>query len=144
MVLIALIVLLWVIPLFSGSVFFSNEINTVVGLFLCICGLGFAVWARRTLGTNWSANPVEVKAKHVFITTGPYRIVRHPIYTGVIFALAGTFLVDNRWRTLLLFIIVSIGMVLRSRLEDELMARQFPQEYPGYKKRVPALIPGVF
>jgi protein-S-isoprenylcysteine O-methyltransferase Ste14 len=113
-------------------------------MFICVLGLTFAVWARHTLGTNWSADPVEIQESHELVTSGPYSWVRHPIYAGDILALIGTFLADGRLRVLILFVVVTIGMFIRSRMEDKLMAQQFPETYPEYKKRVKALIPRVF
>lgn len=68
-----------------------------LGLLMVICGLAFAVWARIHLGRNWSGT-VTVKEDHELIRSGPYGIVRHPIYTGLLLAIAGTAIVFGEWR----------------------------------------------
>jgi protein-S-isoprenylcysteine O-methyltransferase Ste14 len=70
------------------------------GLALTIAGCLFAIWARMTLGGNWSGR-VSLMAGHELITSSPYALVRHPIYTGIVTGLAGTTLAGGKWRLLL-------------------------------------------
>jgi protein-S-isoprenylcysteine O-methyltransferase Ste14 len=106
-------------------------------------GLLFAVWARRHLGRNWSGT-VTIKAGHELITSGPYAIVRHPIYTGLLFGFAGSALAVGEWRGLLALGIVTLALWRKLRVEELGMRRLFGETYARYAKRVRALIPGVY
>jgi protein-S-isoprenylcysteine O-methyltransferase Ste14 len=126
----------------NGALATSNSVLDYLGLALCVAGIAVAIWARRYLGKNWSATP-SLKEAHELITTGPYRIVRHPIYTGILLALLGTALVGGAaW--LVLFAVVTAIFVRRVFVEERLMMQRFPEQYPGYHTRTSALIPFVF
>lgn len=114
-----------------------------IGLALTIVGLAIAIWARFYLGRNWSAR-VTIKKDHELVRTGPYAIVRHPIYSGIILALAGTVLGFGEIRALLGFILVIVGILLKSRLEEQFMSKQFGEEYARYREEVKSLIPFVW
>jgi protein-S-isoprenylcysteine O-methyltransferase Ste14 len=111
-----------------------------LGLLLVMAGLGFAVWARVHLGRNWSGT-VTVKENHELIRSGPYAIVRHPIYTGLLLAMLGTAIVVGEWRGLLSFCFLSAAFWLKLRREERFMAENFPDTYPSYRAQVPALVP---
>ncbi len=113
-----------------------------VGTALVAAGLGFAVAARAYLGRNWSGT-VTLKQGHELIRTGPYRLVRHPIYTGMLLAFVGTALARGDVRGLVALALVTASFLFKLRVEERFMAEEFPQEYPGYKARTPALIPGL-
>jgi len=112
------------------------------GTALVALGMGFAVAARAYLGRNWSGT-VTLKAGHELIRTGPYRLVRHPIYTGMLLAFVGTAAARGDLRGLVALALVVLSFLLKLRIEERFMAKQFPLEYPGYKQRTPALIPGL-
>jgi protein-S-isoprenylcysteine O-methyltransferase Ste14 len=105
-------------------------------------GLIFTLWARARIGRTWSA-AVVLKEDHELIRTGPYAIVRHPIYTGFIVMALGTALDAGAAAGLALVGALSVGLWVKSRREDELMAASFPVEYPEYKRHVRAFIPYV-
>ena len=107
-----------------------------------LIGLMVVLWARTVLGGNWSVNP-EFKEKHELITRGPYHYVRHPIYSGILLMLLGFIIAYGRVLALLIFAIFFVGILVRSRQEEKLLAKHFPKEYPEYKARVKALIPFV-
>lgn len=109
-------------------------------LVLVVPGLGFSLWARVHLGRNWSGT-VTVKQDHELVRSGPYAYVRHPIYTGLIVALAGSAIACGEPRALLGLAIIVYSFVRKLRLEESFMRAQFPQEYPRYCSEVPALIP---
>lgn len=113
----------------------------VIGVLLCIFGIGYAIWARVHLGRNWSPIPT-VKEGHELITSGPYRLVRHPIYTGIILATVGTGLVIPVW--FFVFLIMTGTFIWRVKKEEALMTKQFPNQYPEYMKRTWALVPWVW
>ncbi len=112
------------------------------GLAITILGCGFAILARVTLGSNWSGMP-KVKHDHELIVKGPYKLVRHPIYSGILLALTGTAIAADRsvWIPYLVLLVVSYSVKMRQ--EEQLMIETFPEEYPPYRRRVKAIIPGV-
>ncbi len=114
----------------------------VLGLVLTIVGCLFAIWARLTLGGNWSAQ-ATLKDQHELIQKGPYSLARHQIYTGLLVATAGTTLVFGEWRWVLALIIIVFALISKIRQEEKLMMEAFPRDYPMYMLRVKAVIPGL-
>ncbi len=114
----------------------------ITGLAITVTGCLFAAWARLVLGANWSGR-VTLKENHELITTGPYALARHPIYTGLIFAAAGTVIAIGEWRCIIGIVLVVFAFVTKIRQEEPVMLRAFPDAYPAYRKRVKALIPGI-
>jgi len=113
-----------------------------LGLALTVGGIAFAVWARFFLGRNWSGR-VSIKKDHELIRSGPYAIVRHPIYTGFIVALAGTTIAIGEIRAVLALAIVAIALRFKSKREEQFLREQFGEEYARYRHEVKALIPFV-
>ncbi len=111
-----------------------------VGTAITAAGLGFSAWARMHLGRNWSAT-VTVKQDHELIRTGPYAIVRHPIYTGVLFGFIGTAIAIGQWRGVVAVVIVFVSFWRKLRIEERWMSETFGEEYRGYRARTRALIP---
>ena len=111
-----------------------------IGTILVGVGLVFSIWARRHLGMNWSAT-ITLKEGHVLVRSGPYRWVRHPIYTGLLLALLGTALSRNDWCALLGFAVVTAALVRKLSIEERWMLSAFEDEYRQYKAHVPALSP---
>lgn len=107
---------------------------------LSAVGLAIMLWARVTLGGNWSGN-VVLKENHELIERGPYRFVRHPIYSGLLLMYFGTAIYFARVGTLIALVAVVAGLLVKARQEERLLTRHFPQAYTSYKARVPALIP---
>jgi len=113
-----------------------------LGLLLLVLGVGFACWARVVLGRNWSAT-VQLKQDHELVVAGPYRWVRHPIYTGILLGVAGTALVVNEWRGLLALVLVTAAFWFKLRHEEAWMRERFGAAYVDYMRRTKALIPGL-
>lgn len=113
-----------------------------VGLLLMLLGWFFAVWARVALGGNWSGT-VTVKENHVLVTHGPYRWVRHPIYSGVLLLLLGTAVVVGTAVTIMEVAAVTLALSLKMRTEEKFMQETFGEQYRDYCQRVKALIPYV-
>lgn len=111
-----------------------------VGAVLTLTGLLFTVWARVHLGRNWSAT-ITVKQDHALITSGPYRFVRHPIYTGLLLALVGFALARGEWRGVVAVVIAFLAFWRKLRIEERWMREQFGAAYEEYSRRVAALIP---
>ncbi len=105
-------------------------------------GLLFAVWARRHLGKNWS-QAVTLKEDHELITSGPYGLVRHPIYTGFLLGFAGCAVARGEWRGLLAVVLAFVALWRKLRLEETWMRAQFGESYDIYSWRVAALVPYV-
>ena len=120
----------------------DTAVVTAVGALLTLLGVGFAIWARAALGQNWSGI-VTLKAAHQLIRRGPYALVRHPIYTGLLLALLGTAMVGGELRGLLAILIVTLAYWRKSRLEETYLVRQFGAAYQAYQREVKALIPFV-
>lgn len=109
---------------------------------LVAIGLGFAAWARVRLGANWSAE-VTIKQNHELVRSGSYALVRHPIYTGVLFALIGTALSVDKWRALVGLALIAAGFLRKIVIEERFMLAEFGEAYARYRAEVPALIPFV-
>ena len=120
---------------------YSNSTSAFIGVMLTVLGIGYAIWARVHLGRNWSPIP-NVKEDHELITSGPYRLVRHPIYTGIMTATLGTGFVIPLW--FLVFVVMTAVFIWRVIVEEDLMTKQFPNQYPEYKKRTWAFVPYVW
>jgi protein-S-isoprenylcysteine O-methyltransferase Ste14 len=121
----------------------QNSITGVLGTLVSAGGLVFALWARQTLGANWSG-VVTLREEHELIRLGPYRLVRHPIYTGVLLLVLGTAIVLGEVRGFLAAVFFIGSIALRIRDEEKLLTQHFPQAYPEYQKQTPALIPWLF
>ena len=115
----------------------------VFAVTLTAAGLLFTVWARRHLGANWSAT-VTIKDGHELVTTGPYAIVRHPIYTGLLLAIAGSALAIGEWRAILAVALALLSFVHKLRIEERWMREQFADRYRDYCARTDALVPFVW
>ena len=107
------------------------------GFILTVCGILFAVWARMILGSNWSGS-VTLKENHELVRRGPYRIVRHPIYTGLLLALFGTAFVYGAVRGFAGLLICGLAFWIKSRTEEQLMVQQFGDQYLQYRREVRA------
>ena len=121
----------------------AGDVSGAVGLGVCISGVAFAIWARRTLGDNWSGR-VTLKKEHELIQSGPYRIVRHPIYTGFEIGLLGVAITIGQLKGLAGVSILFANHYFKTRMEEEIMYRTFPTQYADYARRVKRLIPFVF
>ena len=119
----------------------------VIGLLVYLAGFTFVLWARRTLGKNWglstSAN-VKLLDDHQLIQSGPYALVRHPMYSGWWTAMLGLTLVYPVWAVFLLFIFSLISFFGRARREESVLKERFGDLWLEYKKRTRFLIPFIY
>jgi protein-S-isoprenylcysteine O-methyltransferase len=113
------------------------------GAVVTVAGLVTAIWARFYLGRNWSAT-VTVKQDHQFIRSGPYSVVRHPIYSGLLLGMLGTAIYVGEIRGLLAVALATWGWKMKSRVEEAFMASEFGHEYNLYRRQVKALVPFVW
>jgi len=111
-----------------------------LGAALTLAGLLFSVWARVRLGRNWSAY-VTVKEGHELVTDGPYRFVRHPIYTGLLLGFIGSALALGEWRGIVAVALAVFALWRKSRVEEQWMRERFGPAYEDYERRVAALVP---
>jgi len=114
----------------------------MAGAMICVCGLVFTIWARYTLAGNWSSD-VTFKRDHELIRKGPYQIVRHPIYTGLLVMCLGTAIYIGQLRGVFSLALVTLGFWIKLNQEERLLLRHFPDAYPNYRREVKALIPFV-
>ena len=122
----------------------ENDLFGMIGDVLVLAGAGFAIWARVVLGQNWSGLVMMVRDGHQLVQNGPYAIVRHPIYTGMFFAILGTALTLG---TLASWIAVAAGLagiLIRVDVEERLMATEFGDAHAAYRARTSKLIPFVW
>lgn len=120
----------------------DSDATMLAGAVLTAAGAAVAVWARITIGSNWSGT-VTVKEGHELIRKGPYRVVRHPIYSGLLLALLGTAVAIGEVRGLAALALAFGAFWWKSRTEEAFMSQTFGDRYAQYKRQVKALIPFV-
>jgi protein-S-isoprenylcysteine O-methyltransferase Ste14 len=113
-----------------------------LGLVLFAAGLGFAIWARVHIGRNWGG-PMTQKIDPELVTSGPYRLVRHPIYSGILLAGAGTALALG-WTWLIAVLLAGVYFVYSATVEERYLNELFPDTYPEYKRSTKMLVPFIF
>ena len=114
----------------------------VLGVVITVAGFALAIWARAHLGRNWSS-AVTAKIGHELIRSGPYRWVRHPIYSGLMVALFGTALVRGELRGLFSLVLVYAAWRYKIRLEERMMVSTFGSEYSTYASATGAMFPRI-
>jgi protein-S-isoprenylcysteine O-methyltransferase Ste14 len=138
-----LIVAVAVVLLRFSGLHGSGAVDSValdaLGSALFAAGLGLAIWARIHLGRNWGM-PMTRKDEPELVTSGPYRFVRHPIYSGILLALLGTALATDLY-FLIVLALMAAYFIHSARVEERLMADAFPDAYASYRARTKLLIP---
>jgi protein-S-isoprenylcysteine O-methyltransferase Ste14 len=131
-------------PLFGPMLPMGRPAEAALALLavaLAVASAWMTFSAVRVLGKQWSLAARLVEG-HNLITAGPYRIVRHPIYTSMLGMLLATGLAVSRWPALVIAVVVfGIGTAIRVRIEERLLREAFPEEYAEYARRVPAVLP---
>ena len=112
------------------------------GVALMVIGFAITVWARLFLGSNWSAT-VTVKENHELITRGPYRLVRHPIYSGLLLAVLGSALPREDPRAIAAVLVFLFGLLRKARIEEGRMIATFGDTYRIYRQSTKMVIPYV-
>ncbi len=135
----AVLVVLLVRVFRGGALAIHSVLVGGIGVGVFALGLALAVWARVYLGRNWGM-PMTEKAEPELVTSGPYRFIRHPIYSGLLVAVLGTALVTN---LIGLFILPVLGgfFFYSARVEEKNMTAAFPKAYPAYQASTKRLIP---
>ncbi len=114
----------------------------VAGIRLTAAGVALAMWARLLLGENWSA-AVSIRKNQELIRMGPYRIIRHPIYTGMLLGLLGTAVVVGEVRSLLALVSLGLGFYLKARKEEVFLLREFAAGFEAHAKHTGMFLPRV-
>ncbi len=128
------------------SLTFSSSMRVamlVVGALLYFPGMLFLLWARLTLGKNYFVSTgfgAQLFKGHQLITSGPYNIVRHPMYAGLILAALGSFLIYTTWTTVY-FACFSLLMFIRACREETALSAEFGEQWQEYCRRVPMFLP---
>lgn len=121
----------------------SFHFLVAVGAILQASFLLLAVWARRHLGRNWSAE-VRIGVGHQLVRSGPYKFLRHPIYSAMLGMFLGTAIASSQYHALLGVAILILAYLRKSRMEDQILAQSFSKEYEDYRRDTWALMPFVF
>jgi protein-S-isoprenylcysteine O-methyltransferase Ste14 len=121
-----------------------NALFGTIGVVLVLSGVGFAIWARLVLGHNWSGMLMTVREGQHLVQSGPYAIVRHPIYTGLFAAILGTALTIGTLASWLAVAAGLAGILIRVEVEERLMAAEFGAAHAAYRTRTRKLIPFVW
>ena len=112
------------------------------GVGLTAAGVALAIWARWNLGRNWS-DRVVLKVDHELIRGGPYRYLRHPIYAGVLLAVAGTALTIVEWRGVVALLLLGTNYFVKATREEKILAANFGESFADYKKETGFFLPGL-
>jgi len=112
----------------------------VAGLALAVAGVALAIWARWHLGENWSGM-VTLKEGHELIRTGPYRRIRHPIYTGMLLAFVGTVLAVGQYRGLIALAVATTSFYAKARKEESFLAQEFGEAFREHARRTGMFLP---
>src|ERR1035441_6655224 len=111
-----------------------------LGVAITVLGFALTFWARAILGGNWSG-VVTIKVNHELIRTGPYRFVRHPIYTGILLAMAGSALVYDQWRSVVGVALLGVSFTIKRLKEEQFMRQTFGAQYDDYARTTGAIFP---
>ena len=126
-----------------GWRFVPRHSNVVwLGVALTMAGTALAIWARWNLGRNWS-DKVVLKVDHELIGSGPYRYLRHPIYTGVLVGLAGTAITIGEWRGVVAVVVLGTNYYVKATREERILAANFGEAFAEHKRRTGFFLPGL-
>jgi protein-S-isoprenylcysteine O-methyltransferase Ste14 len=111
-----------------------------IGVLLTAAGVAVAIWARWHLGANWSG-VVTLKEGHELIRGGPYRTIRHPIYTGILLALLGTSVAVGEVRALIAVAIAWLSFYVKARREESFLAEEFGASFAEHRQQTGMFFP---
>lgn len=118
----------------------DTPVVVVTGFIVFIAGLAFAVWARLHLGSNWSGRPA-IRENHTLTCTGPYSLVRNPIYTGFLAGILGTAIATGSFIAFFCLVLVFLMFLVKIRMEEEILSEEFGTEYEKYRCGTKSLVP---
>jgi protein-S-isoprenylcysteine O-methyltransferase Ste14 len=120
----------------------ASPVTEWIGVLLTAAGVAMAFWARWHLGANWSG-VVTLKEGHELIRTGPYRAIRHPIYTGILLALLGTVVTAGEVRGLLALVIAWVSLYAKARREESFLTQEFGEKFGAHAKQTGMFLPKI-
>jgi protein-S-isoprenylcysteine O-methyltransferase Ste14 len=141
-VIVVIAILLLRLGAFRGHGVDTDPWRAGLGLVLFAVGLGFAIWARIHIGRNWGT-PMTQKDDPELVTSGPYHLVRHPIYSGILAAGIGT-AVALSWLWLVAVGLAGVYFLYSATVEERYLTEEFPDNYPAYKRSTRMLVPFIF
>ena len=118
----------------------QSQAATAAGILITLAGVSLAIWARWKLGENWSARR-EIRVGHELVRSGPYRYVRHPIYSGILLGMTGTAIYVGKWRGVLAVILVWLLFRAKAAREEARLATEFGQAFEEQKQKTGFLFP---
>jgi protein-S-isoprenylcysteine O-methyltransferase Ste14 len=127
-------------PWLARPLFPDDPVLMLLGVVLTVLGLLFSVWARLALGSNWSGT-VTIKANHQLIRRGPYRFIRHPIYTGMLTALFATAVTQQCVSGLLGFAVVLFALYRKARREESFLSQEFGDSFAEHRQHTGMFLP---
>jgi protein-S-isoprenylcysteine O-methyltransferase Ste14 len=123
----------------GGNLAVHSPILGAIGAVLFVCGIGLAIWARIHLGRNWGM-PMTQRVEPELVTSGPYRFIRHPIYSGLLLGVVGTALANNILG-LIIAVVLGAYFYYAATVEERNLVAAFPAAYPAYREHTKKLIP---
>jgi protein-S-isoprenylcysteine O-methyltransferase Ste14 len=140
---VALLIFTLGIPGFHKRFLPANHVLQGIGLAVEAAGFALAIWARRTLGANWSGE-VRIAAGHQLVRTGPYRWVRHPIYTAVLAMYLGMLMVSGEVHAIAGLAVIVLAYLRKIRMEETILSAQFGEEFLTWRRETWALAPPIY
>jgi len=132
-----------IIPILNTYLWSNTSTISVIACLITFYGMLIMIWARNTLGQNWSAN-ITFKENHELIKHGPYAWVRHPIYSGLLLMILGPVIYSGSVAGIILFGLFFLGAYLKAYREERLLINHFKEKYLQYKEETKAIIPLIF
>ena len=148
MVVIASVIATYIGVTLSHKTFFpilgNSTENFILGAIIIVVGISLRIWSVRTLG-QFFRSTVMVQEKHLVISHGPYKYVRHPSYSGVLIAILGVGIGTGNWLSLLvMFLLIFIGLLYRIKIEEKVLSTELGETYRNYMRHTKKLIPFVY
>jgi protein-S-isoprenylcysteine O-methyltransferase Ste14 len=127
-------------PWFTRAIFPDSPVLMLICVALTMLGLLFSVWARLALGSNWSGT-VTIKANHQLIRRGPYRFIRHPIYTGMLTALLATATTQQLVSGVLGFAVIFFALYRKAQREESFLSQEFGDAFAEHQRHTGMFLP---
>lgn len=140
---IAVLILVMPVPGLTRRFLPENPWLIYPGLAIQAAFIALAVWSRRHLGSNWSGE-VRIASEHQLVRSGPYRFIRHPIYTALLGMYVGTMLVSGEIHAPIALALVILAYWRKIRMEEEILGETFGAEFQDYRRETWALVPGMY
>jgi protein-S-isoprenylcysteine O-methyltransferase Ste14 len=137
------VILVFSIPGLKQRFLPAGSLIASIGIAVELAGFALAVWARRTLGSNWSGE-VRIAAGHQLVRTGPYKSIRHPIYTAVLAMYLGILIVSGQAHAIVGLAIIVLAYLRKIHMEETILAAQFGEEFTTWRRASWALLPPIY